>query len=897
MIGTKLAHYKITAHLGSGGMGEVYQATDSKLGRNVAIKILPEAFAADSDRIARLEREARVLASLNHPCIAAIHGLEESGGRKFLVMELVGGETLAKRIARSSLPLDEALTIATQIAHALEAAHDKGVVHRDLKPANIKVRADGQVKVLDFGLARVFAEPDAAVSLSDSPTISSAATNAGVILGTAAYMSPEQVKGLVVDRRTDIYAFGCVLYEMLTGKQTFQGATVSDVLAAVLRAEPDWSQLPVNTPVPIRRLLRNCLQKDRTWRLQNAGDARLEIRDAITEQPAVVGVSPTWRAGKYQGTLPWALAAGFLIAFVSLVFIHFREVPTLQSLTRFSVDLGPEAVAGTRITVAISRDGRRLALIARAANGQEQLAARRLDQANLTLFPGTDGASDPFFSPDGQWIGFFADGMLKKISVEGGAPVTLCAAPNSRGATWGEDGTIIVTFNLGAGLLRVSQSGETPQSITTPRGGIRWPQVLPGGQHVLFTGVLPGDTAYYENGSIQVLSLKTGQLKEVERGGYFARYMATAGQTGELLYVHQGTLYGVAFDPDRLEVRGTPVPLLEDVAGNPDTAAGQFDFSRTGTFIYLSGRSGSWPLTWLDNAGQMKPLLNTPGAYFSPRLSPDGKRLAFSRAHKNIEVYDWERDSTIRLTSTENDTDFPVWTSDGKHIVFAAKTPAGDSSLQWIRSDGAGEPQMLMASKTNLLPYSLSPNDKHLAFAQRPANTDFGLWILPLDVSDPEHPKAGDPESFFPTNMTDSWEPAFSPDGRWIAFRFCCPDGASKVFVRRFPGPGEWEIGPGRHPVWARTGRELYYFNNAENHIMVAAYTAGEDSFSPVKSRIWSGAQILEPNNGFSNLDAAPDGRFVVAPRLEAPVGEKGSVHVTVLLNYLDELRRKMAHK
>jgi Tol biopolymer transport system component len=885
----RLGPYEILAPIGAGGMGEVYKARDTKLDRDVAIKVLPHLLAQDPERLARFEREAKVLAALNHPNIAQIYGLEQ----RALVMELVPGETL-----KGPLPLETALNYAKQIAEALEAAHEKGITHRDLKPANIMITPAGVVKVLDFGLAAV-TQPSAASEgdPANSPTLTMRATQAGMIMGTAAYMSPEQASGKPVDRRADIWSFGVVLWEMLTGHRLFSGETLSHTLADVLRGPIDFDKLPKETPAAIRGLLRRCLDRDVKTRLRDIGEARVAI-DNVRKEPEVAAAAvPVPR----RRILPWAAAAISSVMLAGLAFVHFRETPAPQPLTRFSVDLGPEAVVGPRITAAISPDGRRLAFVARGAGGKDQLATRLLDQANSTFLAGTENPSDPFFSPDSQWIGFFADGNMKKISVAGGAAVALCDAPGGRGASWGEDGNIVVTLNsptTGIGLSRVPAAGGTPQTLTKPGDknevSHRWPQILPGGQTVLFTSsTVPGN---FDDGSIQVLSLKTGQWKVVQRGGYFGRYLATSNRAGELVYVHQGTLLGVPFDLDRLEVRGTPAPLLEDVAGDPSFAGGQFDVSRNGTFVYLGGKSSAaaWPLVWLDSTGKTEPLLALPGSYYSPRLSPDGKRLAVSVNVNAIGVYDSQRNTMTPLTFKLQLSLFPVWMPDGKHIVFAAAAGTG-TTLQWIRSDGAGEPQPLLESKTVLRPYSFSPDGKRLAFGESRPEGESDLWTLPLDLSDPEHPKAGKPQLFLRT-IADEYEPAFSPDGRWIAYRSNAT-GFAEIYVQPFPGPGgKWLIstGGGRHPVWSRNGRELFY-QAQDFRIMVATYSAKGDSFAADKPRPWAETRILEPNVLYWNLDLAPDGkRFVVSPRPEATGGQKGPVHVTVLLNFFDELRRRM---
>ena len=884
--GDKLGPYEILALIGEGGMGKVYRARDTRLNREVAIKVSAQQFTE------RFEREARLIASLNHPNICTLFDV----GPNYLVLEYVEGEA-----PEGPMPLEVALRIARQIADALEAAHEKGITHRDLKPANIKVTPHGAVKVLDFGLAKQNRDREAVPSQSplfnrrnegadteNSPTLTIGMTEAGMILGTAGYMSPEQARGKTVDKRADIWAFGVVLYEMLTGRRLFEGGDAVETLAAVVHKEPDVSQAPVQ----VQRLLKRCLQKNPKQRLRDIGDAWELLEDTP------VGGGLVRLGGGRARLLPWIAAGALALIAVALAFVHFREAPAPQPLTRFSVDLGPEAVVGTRITAAISPDGRRLAFVARGAGGKEQLATRPLDQANPTFLAGTENASDPFFSPDGQWIGFFADGKMKKISIQGGAALTLCDAPSARGASWGEDGNIVVTLNAPiGGLSRVLAAGGTPQVLTKPgdknEATHRWPQILPGGEAVLFTGATATINGAFDDASIQVLSLKTGQWKTVQQGGYFGRYLATSNRAGQLVYVHQGTLLGVAFDLDRLEVRGTPAPLLEDVAGDQVTAGGQFDVSRNGTFVYLGGKSSvTWPLVWLDSTGKTEPLLASPGAYYSPRLSPDGKRMAVSVSTNAIAVYDSQRDTMTPLTFKPQFTNYPVWTPDGKHIVFEAAAAAG-TTLQWARSDGAGESQPLLESKTGLRPYSFSPDGMRLAFSEDRVDSGSDLWTLPLDLSDPEHPKAGKPELYLRTMFGD--EPAFSPDGRWIAYRSIAT-GTNEVYVQTFPGPGgKWLIstGGGRHPVWSRNGSELFY-QAQDYRIMVATYSARGDSFTSDKPRPWANTQILEPNALNWNLDLAPDGkRFVVAPRPDATGGQKGSVHVTVLLNFFDELRRK----
>ncbi len=835
-VGAQLGPYKIEARIGAGGMGEVYRAVDTRLGRNVAIKISNEKF---SDRF---EREKRAIAALKHPHICTLYDV----GPNYLVMELVEGETL-----KGPLPLDQALKYAGQICDALDAAHKQGITHRDLKPGNIMVTKSG-VKVLDFGLAKT--------QQDDKLTVSRA------IMGTPAYMAPEQLEGKECDARTDIYALGLVLREMATDFPLY--------------------------------VIDRCLEKDPDDRWQSAHDVKLALAAMPAPAPPV-GVG-------HARPLPWVVTAVLAIAVLVAAVGWWRATrPVDRLLMRFSADLGPDAVegGGISLTAAISPDGTRLAFVARGPGGKQQLATRLLDQAQATLLAGTENAVTPFFSPDGQWIGFFADGKMKKISVQGGAAVTLCDALAARGASWGEDGSIIVTLAAGpgGGLSRVPDAGGTPQAISKPgdkgEATHRWPQILPGGKAVLFSGatVVGG----HEDGSIEVLSLKTGQWKVVQRGGYFGRYLPS----GHLVYLHQGTLFAVVFDLDRLEVRGTPAPLLEDVAGNGTTGGGQYDVARNGTVVYLSGKSsGTWPVAWMDNTGKTQPLPAAPGPYYTPRFSPDGKRLALavgSAGGSDIQVYDWQRETMTRLTFTQ--TGFsPVWTPDGKHIAFESRPP-GANSIRWVRADGAGEAQLLLESKDEMRAYSFSPDGKRLALAERGANTGFDLWMLPLDLSDPERPKPGKPELFLRTPF-DEQDPAFSPDGRWIAYT-SNESARNEVHVRSLPGgtpsgSGKWQIstGGGKYPIWSRNGRELFY-ESVDNRIMVSTYIANGDSFAADRPRLWSDTEIRDPA-GLWNLDLAPDGtRFAVFLRGDATGEQKGSVHVTVLLNFFDELRRRVPQK
>jgi Tol biopolymer transport system component/tRNA A-37 threonylcarbamoyl transferase component Bud32 len=885
--GTRLGTYEITAHIGSGGMGEVYQAHDTKLGRDVAIKVLPEQFARDPERLARFQREAKMLAALNHPNIAAIYGLEQSGELHYLVMELVPGQTLAERIRtagkageNAAIPLDEALPIARQVADAVEYAHDKNVIHRDLKPPNIKVTSEGTVKVLDFGLAKALSDEVATEDMSNSPTLSMAATRAGVILGTAAYMSPEQAKGKQVDRRTDVWAFGAVLYEMLTGKQTFPGEDITEVLAAVVKSEPDWNLLPAKTPAAVRALLRRCLEKNPKRRLAHIAEARIAIEDVLSGAAPAEAVSAA--PGRNRERLPWAVAAAVtIIAVVASGALWRSTQPVEHPLVWLDVDLGPNvslsSVAGA--DAIISPDGTRLVYVS-----QGQLFTRRLDQPSATELAGTQGAWAPFFSPDGQWVAFFSGASLKKISVEGGSAITLCDGPVGMGGSWGVDGNIIAALTTNGDLSRIPSAGGPPIPVTHLQSGEighRWPQILPGGKAVLFTASTTGEV---DAANIEVMSLADHLNKTLVRGGTFGRYLPS----GHLVYVNRGTLFAVPFDVDRLEVHGTPVPVLDQVAYNTLFGSAQLDFSQTGTLIYHSGGAGGGLsiVAWLDGAGKTQPLLAKPGTYGRPSLSPDGQRLALE-SNADIWVYDWQRDTMTRLTFTGN-ANGPVWSPDGRYIAFRVL----GEGMDVIRSDGSGKPEPLTQSKNSQYPWSFAPDGKRLAFIDSSTGA-FQLWTMPLE-SDSAGLQPGKPEIFLQT-PADERAPSFSPDGRWMAYA-SNESGTFQVYVRAFPDKGgKWQISNsgGTYPMWSHNGHELF-FETLDNRIMVASYIEKGDSFVADKPRAWSEKQLGGIVNTVKNIDLAPDGKRIVALMpVETAEAQKAQSQVTFLMNFFDGLRRK----
>jgi serine/threonine protein kinase/WD40 repeat protein len=871
-------------------MGEVYRATDTKLSRDVALKVLPTQFVSNPERMARFEREAQVLASLNHPHIATIHGLEEAGDNRALVMELVEGPTLEDRIAGSLIPIDEFLSIAKQIAEALEYAHERGIIHRDLKPANVKLTRDGQIKVLDFGLAKALAPDTAPDNFSNSPTLSLAATQAGVILGTAAYMSPEQAKGKAVDRRADIWAFGVVLYEMLTKRMLFTGETASETMALVITKEPDWNALPSRIPPSIRELLRRCLVKDPRARLQSIGDARVLIEEAIANpEPSLPTITdrevPQWRR-----TVPWLLAGVLGLGLVFTMWMLRQPSPPSAPGVRLVADLGADGVLDNNwgSGAVLSPDGKLLAFSG-INNTSSKIYVRPLDQLKAMPLAGTDGARNLFFSPDGRWIGFFASGKLKKISVSGGVAVSLCDAPDDRGGSWSDDDTIVFAPTTSSALSRISSAGGTPEPLTKLDASAgefshRWPQVLPGGRVVLYTMSSIGGV--FDNASIVAVSLATGEKKILQRGGFYGRYL----RSGHITYIHEATLFAIPFDLKRLELAGKAVPVIEGVSSVSGNGGAQFAFSDNGQAIYLPGSdTGNAALYWMDREGKTTPFRSTLANYLSPRFSPDGHRLAV-QSLGDIWIDDWERDTMSRLTIDPAPDSFPVWTPDGRRIAFLS-TRNNIQGIYWQRADGSGDVQLLTESKLGSLPRSFHPSGKFLAFDQSQPQTATDIMILPLEGDEKSGWKTGKPTVFFASPLIDT-NAAFSPDGRWIAYQ-SSESGTFEVYVRPFPGPGgKWQIsnGGGGFPVWSQTKKELFY-RTFNQKIMIAPYRVAGDSFQAEQPRLLSEGQFTARGTSY-NFDLHPDGqRFVV---VKVPEGSSGtrSDQVIFIFNFFDELRR-----
>jgi serine/threonine-protein kinase len=933
-IGTRLGSYEVGALIGVGGMGEVYRAHDTKLDRDVALKVVPELFARDSDRLARFQREAKVLASLNHPNIAGIYGLEDADGVKALVLELVEGPTLADLIAlrtsqtpaaaatsesqsrgaaASGTPrafgIDEALTIAKQIVEALEAAHGLGIIHRDLKPANVKVKNDGVVKVLDFGLAKTLApEPGsvAAAKLTQSPTITSPAamTGVGVLLGTAAYMSPEQAKGRAADKRSDVWAFGCVLYEMLTGRRAFSGEDVPETLAGILRDAPDWSLLPASTPAAVRTLLRRCLEKDPRERLPDIGVARLEIKDALVEPPTDA-VGPPRVSGRrvWQRRAAAAIIASSLAAVGGLaVWALMRPSPAKP--VRLTVAPPTNVTVGNATgnsDIAISPDGTRVVFVGGlSAPGPgatpPQLYVRRLDQLEPLRLEGLVTPYSPFMSPDGNWVGFFDGPNLKKVTLNGGPAVTLCRIPAVGGTgTWAPDNTIIFSAGGSGGLFRVSAGGGEPEVLTTPDAqkgeqSHQWPEVLPGGGAVLFTVFSPatgGGGDGITNARIAVLNLKTGEQKILVTGGGYPRYVPS----GHIVYGVAGTLRAVAFDLGRLEVRSDPVPVLEGVLTKSSGAA-DFAVAQDGSLVYLAGtQAGSIArtLVWVDRQGREEAVNAPPRAYNYPRVSPDGTRVALDIRDQENDIWVWDltRAALTRLTFGAGLERLPLWTPDGRRIAFSSQIGAssGVPSLFWQAADGTGPVERLAESKgLQVFPTSFAPDGKRLLFWEETSSTGDDIGILPLEGERLAGPLIN--------TKFDEQNAEVSPDGRWLAYQ-SNESGEYEIYVRTFPqvDGGRWQVstGGGTRPGWARNGRELFYLVGSGK--MMAVPIRPEPTFAAGSPQVLFEGQYVAAQSG-RTYDVSSDGQHFLMIKNGASNRTSAPSEIIFVQHWLEELKR-----
>ncbi len=887
-IGRQMGPYQVISLIGAGGMGEVYEALDAKLRRKVAIKILPAAFLNDPERSSRFQREARMLASLNHPNIATIYGFEQSDGVQYLVMELVPGQTLAERVTKGALPLEEALKVAGQIAEGLEAAHEQGVIHRDLKPANVKVTPEGRVKVLDFGLAKAFAGLDGP-DLSNVATLTVAGTEEGKILGTPSYMSPEQARGQPVDKRTDNWAFGCVFYEMLTGRQAFAGKTLTDTLAAVLEREPDWQALPASTPAKLRDLLRRCLLKDSRRRLRDIGDARIELEEALSsyQKPAAAThPAATVKAATGRRKMRWAGAALATLVLVGLAIWALRPSARAPlTVSRVASVLPPgQLVAGLEagLAIAVSPDGAELAYIARQG-GTQQLYLRPLGTLEGHAVPGSDGAIEPFFSPDGRWVGFFAGGKLKKAPVGGGEAISLADAIDPRGGTWGKNGTIIFAPTRASILQSVPEAGGAMQAVTKLQGqenAHRWPELLPDGQTLLFAA--GGTGRNWDGATIVAQSLASGERRDLIKGGTHPRYASS----GQLVYARDGDLLSVGFDPNRLMITGRPVTVLEGVVQAPLTGAAQYSISTNGTLTYIpaSAHATQRNLVWVSRNGAEQALAGPPRAFRQPRISPDGHRVAVAIEEEETQVwlYDLTRDVLTRLTVDGKINYNPVWTPDGARVVYQSLDRL-NGGLAWQSADGSGVPQMLSSNGVGN-PGGWTPDGQALVGTMIPdpnLGLSFDIYLL----------RRGDSEAkpFIATRFNVGG-PAFSPDGRWLAY-VSDETGRYQIYVSPYPGPGgKFQVSTegGMEPVWNRNGRELFFRNGDK---MMAVEIATGASFTGGKPRMLFQGEYQPNPTMAANYDISPDGqRFLMVK--PAAAQQSAPTQINVVLNWIEELRR-----
>ncbi len=905
--GTRFGPYEVVAPLGAGGMGEVYRARDTRLGRDVAIKVLPGDVAGDAERRTRFEREARAVAALDHPHICGIYDVGEANGTHFLVMPLIDGQTLAARLAKGPLPIAEALKIAGEIADALDKAHRQGIVHRDLKPANVMLTKSGagvtgssQAKLLDFGLAKLRPTAGPVVLGTGSQTGSATATGTaeGTILGTIHYMAPEQVEGKDADHRADIWALGAVLYEMLTGERPFQGGTAASVMGAILKDSPaPVSTRQALTPSVLDFIVERCLAKDADERWQSVADVGRQLRWLASEvgkplQPAVTSSRPS-------RVVPWLVAAaGGLVGLVALL-VPRQAVPPVASMPiRVEARLtdGASLVTDRGPAFALSPDGSVVAFVARRLGDVPRLFVRRLDQLAVVELKGTEDARTPFFSPDGQWIGFFTVGRLKKVPVQGGEITVLCDAPNGRGANWGDDGTIVFSPHTAAGttILRVSENGGMPSAITTLRAGEaahRWPQMLPGSRAVIYS--TSENLGNHNDGLVMVQPLPSGEPKAIVTGGYFGRYH----KSGHVTYVHDGRLLAVPFDADRLEAGGASVPILDRLSRLVATGSAQFDVGAGGTAAYLEQDVRDvQPLRWLTRDGKIEPLDMAPTDWSNPRVSPEGRRIAFDafdETQTDIWIHDIDRGTTSPLTLDGGEDWMPVWSRDGKRIAFRSsrRGPAFNSYVQL--ADGTGEPEQLSNSTNPVFPGHWHPQDDVIAITENHPVTNYNLQLL----RPPGSPSSvGEVTSFLATPAQEL-TPAFSPDGRFMAY-VSNDGGQNGVYVRPYPGPGAPRlVAPaGADPTWSRARNELL-FMGLDQRLMVVPFRVVGNAFQPDVPRPWSNARAVPRPRGpvgydGRGFDIHPDGNRVVGAWLPelAPVPVNDTA--VLVFNFFDELRR-----
>jgi serine/threonine-protein kinase len=905
--GTTLINYEILSVLGKGGMGEVWRARDTKLGREVAIKTLPQGFSSDTERLSRFEREARVLAALNHPNIAAIYGLEESQGIRFLVMELVEGETLAELLKRGPLSVEEALKLGVQIATAIEAAHEKGVVHRDLKPMNIKITPEGKVKVLDFGLAKAFQAEEQ--DLSNSPTISMAATARGMILGTAAYMSPEQARGFVVDSRTDVWAFGCVLYEMLSGRLAFQGETVSDILASVLARDPDLASIHGRVNPKVEEILQRCLEKDPKRRWQAIGDVRMEIERVLASgelnAPRAQKAQSNWRM---TGLL---VAAAIVVAAVATWLL--KPMPKdPRPITRFDFELPEDHVLRNtgRAVVAVSPDGRRFVY-----NTTRGLFIRSMDTLASRLVPGTEEALvNPFFSPDGEWVAYQATttNELKKISITGGAPVSLTRTSALLfGASWGDDGNIL--FGQTEGIMQVSQNGGEPKVVikTKPGEAAFGPSLLPDGKTILYCLTRSNGIGRWDQGDIVAQRIDSSDSKVLLRGGCDAQYVST----GHLVYAVGNVLFAVPFDARALEVKGGPVPLITGTARATgpaiSTGTANYGISKAGALVYLNAvatqPSTQGVLAIVNRDGAIRRLDVPPADYRHPRISPDGQNVTVESVAENgqsiVWIYNLSGKTAIRRLTQDGNNTRPIWTSNSKKIVYGSdrEKPQG---IFWQPADGSGVPERLTSAEDGFVHYpeSWSPKEDVLSFAVARiplGGSSWGVWTLNLN---------GDrkPTVFYDVPTSNEFGSVFSPDGKWIAYA-SNNTGTNEsnqfgIYVQPYPPkPGvKYEISRngGAWPVWSPLAGELFYrLNVGEGNARIKAVNVTMSPPGFTSDRDLPIRGFIQVTN-YRDYDVMPNGKdflMVYSAGTQTQSAAPPRPRINIVLNWAEELKNRVS--
>jgi serine/threonine-protein kinase len=882
--GSKLGPYEIGTPLGAGGMGEVYRARDTRLDRTVAIKVLPQHLADTPEARQRFEREARAVSALNHPHICTLHDVGSQDGTEYLVMEYLEGETLAARLGKGPLPLEQVLKLGVEISDALDKAHRQGIIHRDLKPGNIMLTKSG-AKLLDFGLAKAALPPASAVTLT-AVTRTTPITQQGTIVGTFQYMSPEQVEGKEVDARSDIFSFGAVLYEMVTGCRAFPGKSQLSVASAILEKDPEpISTLQPMTPPMLERAVKRCLAKDADDRWQTARDLLLELKWIAEGGPQVTLASTGAARGALgRRTLILSLGALLLVAVIaSLATWNLKPIPP-RPVNRTVITLPPGQRLGglDQVAVALSPDGTHLAYVG-VQGATQQLYLRAMDSLEAKLIPGTEGATEPFFSPDGQWLGFFAGQKLKRVSVSGGAALTLGDAPFPGGASWSSQRIIAFAPSVGSALQQVPDGGGAPQPLThLEKGEVnqRWPEFLPDGKAVLFTAA--PTNASWANAQVAVQSVETGERQNLIKEATHPRYAVS----GQLVYAQGGSLMAVPFDPQRLAITGAAVPVVESVLQSPSSGAAQYSFSATGSLVYISGgvQADQRSLVWVNRNGAEQPVAAPARAYVFPRLSPDGRRVGVGITEQETQVwlYDLALETLTRFTFEGNVNLNTAWTPDGKRIAFQSNKE-GPLNLFWQRADGSGGLERLTTSAYNNFPMSWSPDGQLLAYVEVNPTTGYDIWVLRLS----DH-KA---QPFLRTPFNES-VPRFSPDGRWLAY-VSNESGRWEIYVQPYPGPGgKWQISTegGTEPVWNPNGRELFYRSGDK---MMAVDIAAQLSFTTSKPRVLFEGRYNPAPGTTPNYDVSPDGqRFLMIKPAEGSTA--APTQINVVLNWFEELKRRV---